>query len=280
MAEISEYLQLQNRITELETQIEELKQIQGLTGTGYFRDDGFSGYWSGELLEITGYQRGDTDERFYTFLDTAVHPEDLEYVDRQHTSLQPGQSRNLNYRMVRKDRSIVLVQENVRVDILPDGKKVITGVIRDISDIFTVDTALKGNRTSYRTLINGANDRIALLKEDQTKVLINTAYYKTLGFASSEEPELLERNLVCLEDQADYDRAVHQALDSGSSVAEYRVTGRDGSVHYMDTRFTRIWSDNGKTPYILQISRDITLLKEAKEKQSESETEPLWIENP
>ncbi|GET25254.1 PAS domain S-box protein [Prolixibacter sp. NT017] len=271
MAESSDILQLRARLAELENKIEELEKIHDLTGTGYFKDDGSKGYWSDELLRITGYRRGETDERFYSFLDTVVHPEDLEYIDRQHTLLKPGMDRILNYRIVRKDRSILLVQENVRLDLAPDKKRVITGAIRDISDIFTVDATQKEDRTSYRALINSANDRIALLKEDQTKVLVNTAYYQSLGFDESEQQELLERKLVFIEDKAAYDDAISQALSSGSSVAEYRVFDRHGSVHHMDTRFTRIWSDNGTTPYILQISRDVSSLKKAEEKQSESE---------
>ena len=271
MAESNDILKLRAQIAELENKIEELNQLWELTGTGYFKDDGIKGYWSDELLKITGYQRGETDEQFYTFLDTVVHPEDLEYIERQHALLEPGVNRLLNYRIVTKNKSILQIQENVQMKITSDKRKVLTGTIKDISEIFTIDTSHKENRTSYRALINGANDRIALLKEDQTKILVNTSYYQSLGFDESDRQVLLERNMVRKEDKAIYDEAIKKALKSGSSIAEYQVFDRSGKGHFMDTRFTRIWSDNGITPYILQISRDISPLKEAEAKQSESE---------
>ena len=271
MTENNDILHLQRRIAELENKIDELNQAWNLTGAGYFRDNGIKGTWSDEILALTGYQRGEFDERFYTFLDTFVHPEDLEYVDRQHAILVPGTNRVLNYRIVSKNKTILHVQENVRLEISSDNRKVLTGTISDISDIYAIDSSHKENRTSYRALINGANDRIALLKEDQTKILVNTSYYQSLGYAESEQQELLERNLVFIEDKTIYDNAFRLALSTGSSVAEYRINDRKGENHYMDTRFTRIWSNGGTVPYILQISRDITQIKHAKEKQTDSE---------
>ncbi|GET34817.1 hypothetical protein PbJCM13498_36800 [Prolixibacter bellariivorans] len=272
MTERNDILRLRARIAELENKVEELGQVWELTGTGYFKDDGIKGFWSNELLAIAGYHRGEVDERFYTFLDTVVHPEDLKYVDRQHALLVPDVNRILNYRIIDKNKNILHVQEKVRLTISDDNRKMLTGTIHDISAFFTIDASPKENPTSYHALINGANDRIALLKEDQTKVLVNTAYYQSLRYSELQQSKLLERNLVLPDDKKIYDNAFQTALQSGSSVAEYRIHDQVGQNHFMDTRFTRIWSDNGKTPYVLQISRDITQLKEAEIRQTESES--------
>jgi len=115
---------------------------------------------------------------------------------------------------------------------------------------------LRASEQSYRLLADNVTDVISLNSPEGKRIYISPSIERILGFS----PEQLLRtpNYTYLHPD---DSAAVQALiasvtlATGEKTAEYRVFGKDGSIVWAETTFSRLSDGSGR---LLTLSRDIT----------------------
>jgi PAS domain S-box-containing protein/putative nucleotidyltransferase with HDIG domain len=117
-----------------------------------------------------------------------IHPEDLKQVKRQIGEIIKGkrlQSR-LEFRKVRKDGSVVFVNESVKLVLNEDNSvRELRILCTDKTDQLMAILALKDSEQKYRTLIEQSNDAIYLIFNDKFEI-INKKFEKLLGYSQEE----------------------------------------------------------------------------------------------
>ncbi len=154
-------------------------------------------------------------------------------------------------------------------------------IIRDLTFRKLSDIAVRESETKYRTLVEAADDRIALYDGKGKRVLKNSAYYTQLGYSDEEYEALPYGSLLHPDDQYLFKGKglpLHLIGTRPQVVIEYRMQHRTG--HFMDmmAKIVPVQDTDGAITGYLEIVRDITPLKKveqqlriAKEKAEESD---------
>ena len=145
-------------------------------------------------------------------------------------------------------------------------------------DLEASELALKQSEKIYRSLIQAADDRIGLFNSKGEPVLLNNAFFESLGFSYEEYMALENRERIHPEDLLRMKKLRKSWDESGYTSAEYRVEHKDGHYLHMNSKSVLLKDSQLETDYILFIIRDVTervafqkeLLK-AKERAEESD---------
>ncbi|MHB9124999.1 MAG: SpoIIE family protein phosphatase [Armatimonadota bacterium] len=122
---------------------EDLNRAQEVAHTGSWRLDVRRNelLWSDESYRIFGVPQG-TPQTYDTFLAT-VHPEDLEYVDREWTSALRGEYYDIVHRIV-VDGNVKWVREKATLEFDKDGSLLGGfGTTQDVTDLHEAQEALR-----------------------------------------------------------------------------------------------------------------------------------------
>jgi len=158
------------------------------------------------------------------------------------------------------------------------GEELILAIVSDRTSGRKAEAALRETERLYRTLFEAANDRIGLFTLDGKALLLNSAFYESLGF-TREEFMLLEQNeLTHPDDVKRLEEEGKVMFEKGFSSHEYRVRHKKGHYLDMSSKLVLIRGEEGEPDLVLFIMRDITdrkktikELEEAKEQAVESD---------
>ncbi|MBI9067359.1 MAG: PAS domain S-box protein [Salinivirgaceae bacterium] len=127
-------------------------------------------FLSSEILNLTGYPPSDFIDNKKRSYGSIIYVDDIKYVkDRINTQIQKGESFNLRYRIVHKNRSIVWVQEWGRASFDVDGNiKTIDGVIADFSEQKIIEQQLIDNEDKFKTLSDASVEMLKLSSRNET----------------------------------------------------------------------------------------------------------------
>jgi PAS domain S-box-containing protein len=158
------------------------------------------------------------------------------------------------------------------------GQNLMIAIVKDKTQERISKAALRESERLYKTLFEAANDRIGLFTLDGKALLLNSAFYETIGF-TREEFMLLDKNeLTHPDDLTRLEEEGKMLFKKGFSSHEYRVRHKKGHYLDMSSKVVLIKGDEGEADLALFIMRDITErkrtikeLEEAKEKAVESD---------
>jgi len=158
------------------------------------------------------------------------------------------------------------------------GEELILAIVNDKTSGRKAEAALRETERLYRTLFEAANDRIGLFTVDGKAMLLNSAFYESLGF-TREEFMLMEQNELTHPDDVERLEEEGKVLfEKGFSSHEYRVRHKKGYYLDMSSKLVLIKGEEGEPDLVLFIMRDITErkktikeLEEAKEQAVESD---------
>jgi PAS domain S-box-containing protein len=162
-----------------------------------------------------------------------VHPEDLANVQRQVGEIfraGGGGASELEFRKVRKDGSVLWVQERVRVVSGVRGGPIELRIIcRDITARMRAEAALRDSERRHRALFEDSRDAIYITATDGELVDFNQAACELFGYTAEEFRQLNARELYA--HPADRER-FQAAVSHDGSVRDFevRLRRRDGSV--------------------------------------------------
>jgi len=164
--------------------------------------------------------------------------------------------------------------ENLYIALVKDK----TETIAFREELKASESALRQSERIYRLLIQAAEDRIGLFDIQGNPVILNNAFYESLGFTHEEFIALKNRERVHPDDVEIIEKARPQLLEKGFHETEYRAQHRNGHYLYMSSKSVILKDEDLDKDYILFIIRDVTEkfkfqeeLKKAKERAVESD---------
>jgi PAS domain S-box-containing protein len=232
------------------------------------------GYNEEEVKGKTMTEFSPTEVGTYTLVTGETIEVDEAFLNQQRevvykTLFVEGKVGNGETHLVRKDKKIVLAEENIVF--LQNEKGEITGavgIIRDITERKKAEVALKQSEEKYHGLIENANDAILLVNEGGVIVEFNKKAEKIFGYTRDEIVGKPVFMLSCPAERAQRKKAFETFIataikDSPGIVREGKGLRKDGEIIFIESSMFALESE-GK--YILtSFIRDITERKRAEE---------------
>ena len=213
--------------------------------------------WTGPATRMLGSMAGDgpTEQE----IRQRIHPDDYpalaEKFRKGVESLQPV---IVEYRIRKDDGSYLPVEDHGVFLPGPDGQAArMIGTIRDISDRYAAEQALRESEERYRSVIEQAQDMIFIVDLD-TKAITeaNRAFHDTLGYAPSRLGRLTLYDLVDA-DRASVDRNIALVRRQGRhAIGRRRYRHADGSPR--DVEAAGSVCRAGGQEFMVVLARDIT----------------------
>ncbi len=158
------------------------------------------------------------------------------------------------------------------------GENLMIAIVKDKTPERMSEAALRETERLYQTVVEAANDRIGLFTVDGKPLLLNSAFYETVGFTKEEFMHIGQNELTHPDDLERLKEEGKVLFETGFSSHEYRVRHKKGHYLDMSSKLVLIRGEEGEEDLILFIMRDISEqkrtigeLEEAKEQAVESD---------
>ena len=221
-----------------------------------------SGYRPGECVDVPDFWAG------------VIYPEDRDRVlELSRRCDDTGEPFDAEYRIVRKNGSVVWVHDNGGLMEREDGRITWQGVFQDISRRRQAEQALRETEERFRTLVEQLPAITYIEDASNHRNLYISPQIETMFGYTAEEWEadlhLWER---CLHPD-DRDRVMAaDAADTGDTWSvDYRTITRDGRILWVHNEAVLIRDEYGEPRYWQGLTFDISERKESEERLREAE---------
>jgi two-component system, sensor histidine kinase len=158
------------------------------------------------------------------------------------------------------------------------GENLMIAIVRDKTSGRRAEAALRETERLYQTVVEAAEDRIGLFTRDGKPILMNSAYYETVGYTREEFQQFGQYELIHPDDREKLEEESKVLFKQGFSSHEYRIRHKNGTYRAMSSKLVLIKGEEGEPDLVLFITRDISErnrtikeLEEAKEQAVESD---------
>jgi len=158
------------------------------------------------------------------------------------------------------------------------GENLMIAILKDKTHERKSEAALRESERLYQTVVEAANDRIGLFTVDGNPIVLNSAYYRTLGYTFEEYTGFGQYEIIHPDDRARLQEESKALFEKGFSSHEYRVKHKEGNYMDMSSKLVLIKGEDDEENLVLFINRDISErkrtikeLEEAKIKAEESD---------
>ncbi len=138
------------------------------------------------------------------------------------------------------------------------GEELLLAIIADRTGRRKTEAALRETERLYRTLFEAADDRIGLFTKELEPLLLNAAFYETLGYTREQYMEINNQETIHPDDQQRMREEGIRLFEEGFTMNEYRVRHRDGHYMHMSSKAVLIPGNQGEKDLILFVIRDIS----------------------
>ncbi len=228
----------------------------------------------GRFREITGYS--DAELHAIGCWLPLVHPDDRERVAAGLRKVCPGDTVLTEFRLIRKDQTVIWLREHSRCIQPPDcpGERHLYGAARDITVERENAQALKTAENAYRTIFNAANDALFIM-DPASGIIIDCNHQARVVFARPREA-LIGTTPVQLTppDQPNFgmeqaQQRIQAAMAGEPQQFEWLCSRPDSSTFWGEVNLCSV-EINGRTR-LLAVVRDTTERKEAEQRIIESQ---------
>jgi len=232
--------------------------------------------WSEELYRIFGLQPKEFEVTYEAFL-ACVHPDDRDLMESAgEQALHDKVFPNSEYRIVRPDGTIRVLQSNARVTDDKTGCTIkVVGTALDITERKHVEEKLRQSEGKYRSLLENSPDVTWTTDEKGNTIFISANVESVYGFTSEEllgddKRSWLER--VHPDDLAQVFEGYHSLFAEGKPYdVEFRIQRKDGVWIWLHDR-SRMPYEKGGVLCADGVFSDIT---ERKRKDEELKTNEM-----
>lgn len=241
-------------------------------------------YINEQIEQLTGYPV----QEFYAHSDlysSLIHPEDAQGVSEESLRTdQTGEPFALDYRLIRRDGSVVWVREYALLLRDSAGHPVAwQGVIVDVTEQKRAEEALREAEQRYRTLVEQLPGALLVVSAQPTWLADSTPAFE-LVYVSPQIARLTGYPPEAWAEGGFWFRLIHpddrqQVLDCleqclrerGSQAVEYRLVRADGQIIWIRHEATLVLDDHGTPRYWHSLLLDVTAEKQAEEARREAE---------
>lgn len=166
----------------------------------------------------------------------------------------------------RRDGTIFPV--HLAVSQFHDGEKIFTGILRDMTQVRELESALRDKEKSLKMALRAANLNVWEWEPD-------TDVFRALEGDSAVMPGLATgeaiqasalRDRVLPEDRRRIERVLGRIHEGDSHAFEYRVKQEDGTLRWFRSHTTPVFGPDQRVERVLGVTRDIT---ESKDREAE-----------
>ncbi len=229
-------------------------------------------YVSENVEKLFGWAAQDFYDGTVTYRDV-IHPDDRNRVEQEalegHNDKNIPKFEHKPYRIVRKDKSIIWVDDTTTVQRDEDGRPVRTqGVVRDCTRRVEAEQSLARSEERLSLALDAANDGIWDWNLLTDEVYFSPRYLSMLGYAPNAFPHSLEtfKKLLHPDDAEWVMEVVGKHVDKRDEgfLIEFRMRNADDEYQWIMGRGQAVARDeNGKTTRMVGTHTDISQRKEA-----------------
>ncbi len=261
---------LQERRTSQERE-RQLDLIERIAGLGSWEIDLTTGFirWSREQCRIHGVDDVSAPGTHDDFR-RMVHPDDLRVVDEGMSALLPDEPATAEFRIIRPDGQVRLLQAHAILVQGLDGRYTrVLGTSLDITERRATEDALRASEENYRLMFQYALDAMWVHDIDTGALLdVNEAAVEMFGYSADEQRQmgmagLTATDLGYTEERAwEYARLAMQGMPQRFEWMGYR---KDGTLIWEEMLLRRVTL--GGVDRLLASARDITARKASEQAQ-------------
>lgn len=224
---------------------------------------------SDQAQKILGYPREKWFEK--DFWESHIHPEDREWaVNFCAASTSRGEPHTFEYRMIASDGRTVWLRDIVSV-ISQGDRKLLRGLMVDITDRRNAEAALRESEQSYRELIQNANDLIYTHDLNGNFLSLNRAGQRITGYTEEEAKQLNIADVISPEFLPTAAEMIDRKLKgSPPTIYSTEIIAKDGRRIPLEVN-TRLVYRDGVPVAVQGIGRDISERLAAEEALRQSE---------
>lgn len=201
-----------------------------------------------------------------------IHPDDLTLVQEIMKSILLSKESfyKLDYRIIRKNRTVGWVSTQINIIRSEDGKaERLIGATTDITERKLSEHALKKSEEKFRSTFESAGIGMAILGPDFRFTKVNKTLCEITGYSWKDFLQFYLDDISLLDDF----RLVKQILDdlltdslSGPQQTEFRIKSKKGKILWSSTSFALVKDHKQQPLYFISIFQNITERKAAEEK--------------
>ncbi|WP_183575498.1 PAS domain S-box protein [Mucilaginibacter sp. X5P1] len=221
--------------------------------------------------KLFGYKADDFLDDLQLWLQL-VHPEDAGIVANQNDLLQKGEIVNSQYRIIRRDNTIIWVEQKLS-PILDEAGNLISfnGVIRDVTARKEEEENHRKSEALYRRIVETAQEGIWTIDENEKTNFVNKKMGEILGYS---QQEMLGKGLYDFMDEEGkaYAIACMERRRAGAKEnLDIRYVTKDGNSVWTNIAANPIFDEAGNYKGALAMVTDITDRKADEEALKKSE---------
>lgn len=211
--------------------------------------------------QLSGYPLEQLTADWSLWPSHVIHPDDRSVAQAQWERLRAGKRSEVEYRMVKRDGTVIWVRDSGRVTRRDDGSVVIYGVVSDITERKRVTEELRQSETRLRSVVDNVIDGIITTDEHGVIESFNAAAEEIFGYQAT---EIIGQNVSVLMPfpySEEHEQFITEYLRSGKSTIigqerEVRGLRKNGRSFPMDLAISEFYL--GSRRMFIAIARDIT----------------------
>jgi PAS domain S-box-containing protein len=210
------------------------------------------------------------------------YPDDKKEVLRRFLKIleTPGKVANWRFRKVKKNGSVIWVEENVRSIQEADDSKTVLVVCDDVTEKIEMEEKISENEKKYRLITESVADLIWTMDMNFNTTYLSPSIFQQRGYTVKEGMEL------CFEERMTpsslkkslklFAKKIEQIESNDQKGFDYiqfetQQYCKDGSVIWTNNNVRILPGKNGKPQSIIGVSRDITRKKEMEAQLQQSQ---------
>ncbi|HEX7364991.1 MAG TPA: PAS domain S-box protein [Dehalococcoidia bacterium] len=221
----------------------------------------------------------------------AMTLKDLLSPDNERTAVQsasklvaPGSILVIPVLKIRTKAGQIRLIESTVVSITWDGKPANLNLIRDITERYQVEEAIRQSEKKYRSILEDIREGYWEVDLAGNFVSYNNAISRLVGLSQDELRGQNYRTYTAAEDVDKVYEGFNQVYRTGKPVRnmQYKIVHKDGSQRFAETSVFPQKDDKGKTIGFRGVSHDITERKQIEEtlRQSQERYQALFDRSP
>lgn len=231
-------------------------------------------YYDKNLRSLYGYEEFELSNQLNDWF-YLIHPEDLSLVQEIFESLFNGveSSYKLEYRIIRKNRTVGWVSTQLKLIYSEDGKPFrIIGATTDITAKKLSEQALRKSEEKFRSIFESAGIGMAIIGPDNRFTKVNQSLCNMTGYAGKDCLNFYLSDVIHLDDYGKVRMIIDQLLVdkiSGPQQLEFRLKNSEGNMIWSSTSISLVKDFKKRPLYFIVIFQNISRRKEAEQKLKE-----------
>ncbi len=230
--------------------------IENIQEGVFLLDDGKLIFANDAFAAIVGYTNEEVlGQNFQKF----IAPEDVKMIKEYYAKGMKGDPGSVEYEFCalhKNGNRRVFV--NIVVDTINyEGKKVVLGTVKDISETKRIQEELALREKYYRTLFDLSPSGIVVINKNGIILDVNNSFCTNTGYTSDELNNANLNMLVPKERHQKMNKHIRKIMNGETLRQEVINISKDGSIRNVELNETKVLLPDGQTG-ILSIANDIT----------------------